>query len=747
MGLRDWLGIRPPTIDTNNMRNTDLIEIETKSVGALKDDAIFWKSFTQLAAMAQGEITDPYSQSIWVYATVKAIAQNIASTPMRLYKQKTKSSKEEVTKGPLYELFLKPNRHMTPQQLVEATMTYLDINGEAFWYLEGRKNVTDIPTAIHTLRPRDMDPIIRNDIHIGWTFMKGTRFEETFSTDEVMQFKYFNPENPYKGMSPLTAAKQSIDQDYYAAMYNRSFFKEGAAVGGFIQVDKELTTPAFNRLREQFDERHKGMMKAHKIGILEGGATFQEAKLSQKDMDFIALRKLSRQEIFAIFKANDVALGVYDSVKSYEGIKSAKKDFWQSALIPRINYIVEALWSNFFSKIDGGSTWMEFDLSTVSALQDDFRDKVTMAKDLVEMGWPLNMVNKRLEMNMDDVAWGNVAWMASGKVPISGPEIAVVPIAIAAPVPAASAVPQKLFKTVTEMTEHRFIDHDESISDILALKAGDISSMVKDLANDINSEESTYRKTVKEAKTVVFFNGKQLKHEKLFEGKIKRFLFEQRGEVLEKLFEVYPELTQQTINYAECRGVADDLLLFSKNQEVKLKKIFKALYEVVIKDGAEMILTEVDTSQEYDPSYEGYTKTINDRLDKMPGEIVSTIRKQLDATLLLGLEGKESMDELATRVRTVYNQATSRASIMARTESSNVLNAGRFKTMEKLNIKEHRWLSAGDEKTRVSHQKSDGMTEMIGKVFASTSSHYPGDLKAPAGEVINCRCITVPVVP
>jgi len=46
---------------------------------------------------------------------------------------------------------------------------------------------------------------------------------------------------------------------------------------------------------------HQGGRNAHKLAILEGGGKFKEIGFKQTDMDFVALRKYSRDEIFAIF--------------------------------------------------------------------------------------------------------------------------------------------------------------------------------------------------------------------------------------------------------------------------------------------------------------------------------------------------------------------------------------------------------------------------------------------------------------
>lgn len=56
------------------------------------------------------------------------------------------------------------------------------------------------------------------------------------------------------------------------------------------------------------------------------------------------------------------------------------------------------------------------------------------------------------------------------------------------------------------------------------------------------------------------------------------------------------------------------------------------------------------------------------------------------------------------------------------------------------------WISERDEDVRESHQELDGQIRAIGEDFKS-NLRYPGDDRAPAEEVINCRCVLLAIVP
>ena len=328
-----------------------------------------------------------------------------------------------INSGPLYELFQNPNPLMNQEELIRSTMGYYCLRGEAFWIMEGRDDVTKIPKEIWTFDPVRFEPVHDRNTGwlLGWTYKGKT--EVTFSVNEIIQFKMFNPYDDVRGLAPYEAAKLSSDQSYQASVYNKAFFENGAVIGGYISIPDELTDEAYDRLVKQFEDRHKGAAKAHKIAVVEGGGKFTAAKLSQRDMDFNEGKKLTKQEILAAYGVNEVVLGDFTNIKSFEGIKSAHKAFWEECLVPKILYFENTLWSRLFSKLGQrrgkGRIWGQFDLANVGPLQQNYAEKIATAKDMFHMGWPINDINKRLELGMREVPWGSEWWVPGGFLPVT----------------------------------------------------------------------------------------------------------------------------------------------------------------------------------------------------------------------------------------------------------------------------------------------------------------------------------------
>ncbi|MGO9572479.1 MAG: phage portal protein, partial [Desulfomonilaceae bacterium] len=306
-----------------------------------------------------GGVTHPYKQHVWVHACVNAIAQNIAGVPL-LFCTGSRKNKKIVESGPLVQVMETPNPMMSGAQLTEATYVFLGITGEAFYILD-RSNTTELPREIWTFHPSRFQHVVDEGSGLikGWVYTRGTK-RIPLEPHEVLFFRYFNPDDDYRGLSPLQAAKLGVDQDFWAAQYNANFFRNGAQLRGYLETDENLSPDEFDRILAQFNDRHQGVSKAHQIGLLEGGLKYKEAGLSQKDMDFLEGRKYNREEVMAVYKVPKSELGLYEQI-NFATAKTMDKVFWTKTLLPKMLLFENIVWSQFLSKLAGPEIWAEFD--------------------------------------------------------------------------------------------------------------------------------------------------------------------------------------------------------------------------------------------------------------------------------------------------------------------------------------------------------------------------------------------------
>lgn len=106
-----------------------------------------------------------------------------------------------------------------------------------------------------------------------------------------------------------------------------------------------------------------------------------------------------------------------------------------------------------------------------------------------------------------------------------------------------------------------------------------------------------------------------------------------------------------------------------------------------------------------------------------------------------------TVDEIARNLRqSAPGLATSRAMMIARTESHSAYNMGtQFASMSsELDLRKE-WISSADERTRdneFDHVAADGETVDLEEAFINTGEAlmFPGDPTGSAGNVVYCRC-------
>jgi phage portal protein BeeE len=344
----------------------------------------------------------------------------------------TKKNKRLVETGPLSRS-LKPEPLMSGAQLIEATMIFLGITGEAFYILD-RSTPREVPKEIWTFHPSRFEhvPDPNSGLTRGWLYRKGSK-QIPLEPHEVVFFRYFNPYNDYRGFSPIEAAQLSIDQDWYAGQYNRNFFVNSAQTSAVLESKENLMQEEFDRLLAQWNDRHQGVDKAHQVALLEGGITYKQTGISQRDMDFLEGRKYSRDEILRSQGAQGRS-GIEDDTGSYAKDKVRRKLFWETTLEPKMVLLEYVLWSQLCRLITGPEVWPEFDRKSIPALQEDRGLLLDQAKTLWGMGYPADVVNEYLDLGLPEIEGGGIGYLPFNLVP-AGSAVALPEPTAAAPAP------------------------------------------------------------------------------------------------------------------------------------------------------------------------------------------------------------------------------------------------------------------------------------------------------------------------
>jgi HK97 family phage portal protein len=269
-----------------------------------------------------------YKRQPTVRANVGLLAQSVASQPWGLFRSDPEAQgqgnrwttsdqgsdqRQQVFQHAALALLLKPNQFWSRFKLFEISQMWFDLTGKCHWVIG---STGGIPTSVWPVRPDRMIPVPDDKVYLkGWLYMSPDGREQVpLLPSQVIYNATPDPEDPYGGTGPAQAVLDQIDGAAYAAEWNRNFFANSARPDGIIQTDGTLSDDEWDELTNRWRESHRGVARAHRVAVLEGGATWQATSTSPKDMDFANLLSTGSDQIREAWGIHKVMTGVTEDV-------------------------------------------------------------------------------------------------------------------------------------------------------------------------------------------------------------------------------------------------------------------------------------------------------------------------------------------------------------------------------------------------------------------------------------------------
>ncbi len=275
----------------------------------------------------------------WVYACVSAIAEAVAHIDFELYEIAANGDITEIDDDPILDLLSRVNPFQTKNDHFYLSQTYLELMGEAPWFIDRGKSGTGEPTSMLLLRPDKLkikkatagsdSPIDSYELDLDG----GKKM--TFTTDEIVFLKYPDPANMFRGKGTLRAAALTVDVDTYSEEYNKRFFYNSARPDSILQTSQKLTPSQREELRNSLRKLYQGRENAHKTAILESGLEWKPMSMSAKDMDFLEQQKFSMSKILSIFRVPKPIAAITDDV-NLANAKIAEYIFAKWTITPKL---------------------------------------------------------------------------------------------------------------------------------------------------------------------------------------------------------------------------------------------------------------------------------------------------------------------------------------------------------------------------------------------------------------------------
>lgn len=690
---------------------------------------------------SKGSEPDPFAAHVTVYSCVTKIAQSLAAIPWSV-RSGTDEDPSDVLDGPWYDLFNRPNPYMSRNELKELTATYMLLSGECFWVLDdgsgGIIGESDVPRFIWPVSGSAAKEITTGSGQLtGWRIagVYGSTPRD-YPLHAVVQLADMrNPACPWRGVSRLQAAMASVSSDYQALLFNRSWYENGASPSLYMESgENQITAEQANEVRKMLDDGWRGASKAGKTFVAPYGLKVKDSPIKFAEMQFLEGLKWNRARVAESFNVPLALLGDATDV-DFNTMRHQKRMFYENNILPlaqKIEDLIEVqLIEPRMSAKDvasarrgkGKAVWVEFLTTNMEVLQDDRATKINDAKGLQTLGYPLNEINERLELGMENQeGWGDVGLLPTTLAPAE--EVAIPPEP--EPVPAALAPfqgpnPPPPGPDVTPPTDP---------------KAEDTENPDKGKEESPNRSRAPEESRARRDRQWAEHCRALVPHEGAFRSRVQRYLYARRKEVLDFLG-----------GKRSVRATDEEIQRFLREVHARWdKQLVDELadpYRTAATAGVQQIAKATGGLKVFsaaDPS-------LTDFLAKKAIRVVTineTLIESLRESLLQGTANGETTQELQERVRLGFGTSRANALRIARTEAAQTVNGARDLAMRGEGIEKQEWISSRDPIVRDSHA-IDGEVQALGSSF-SNGLKYPGDVDGPPGETINCRCTSAPVL-
>lgn len=319
----------------------------------------------------KGESIINYKSNVIVYKCVNLIASTASHVPWKIMK-KNNSKIIPLPCHPILSILKKPNNIQGGADFFVELISNKLFYGNAF--ILSHTNENNKPTELYILGSNDVKVIIKEGKLLGYKHNiigkeKIYPINHLNNLCKILHIKNYHPTDKIYGLSPLSAAANSIEIHNMATCWNMSLLKNGARPSGaLIMKDSNsyLTDEQFSRLQEQFLQKNVGLNKVGKPLLLEGGLDWKDMSISPKDMDFIESKNMAAREISLAFGVPPQLLGIAGD-NTYNNMKEARLALWEKTIIPLLDKIFDSF-SCYFSSLYGEEIIVDFDRDEISAL-------------------------------------------------------------------------------------------------------------------------------------------------------------------------------------------------------------------------------------------------------------------------------------------------------------------------------------------------------------------------------------------
>lgn len=343
-------------------------------------------------------------------AVVDFLSNSIAQLPLKVYvrdgETERRRDRDSVTALTLW----RPNDYQTQFEFIRGLVEEYDVFGCVYvWAVPSNVSLSGwmlhiIPTE-WVIKTISATPYKHEAIRV---CTRTGADAVDIPLDEVVQFKTYSPGNPGGYLSPISALRQTLNEQVEAGRFRRQLWRSSGRLNAQIIRPKDVA-PWDDEQKKKFATAFReawgaGGSKAGSIPIMEDGMEIKPFATSFKESEWAQSVKLSRESVAAAYGVNP-SLIWHSDTQTYASSKDNARALYAECLGPVIQMIQQRI-NAFLLPMLGAEpgTYVEFDLT--EKLKGSFEERAAIYQ--AAAGGPYMTRNEvRAELNLPPVEDGD----------------------------------------------------------------------------------------------------------------------------------------------------------------------------------------------------------------------------------------------------------------------------------------------------------------------------------------------------
>ena len=288
-----------------------------------------------------------------VYSAVSLIADTISTLPLDAYIRRD-GARFPYRPRPLW--VQQPDMSLPREAFYNQVITSLLLDGNAF--IRVFSNPRGEVVNLTVLNPQTVT-VQRNGL--GRLMFKVMNEERLLTDEEIVFIPDVMKPGDIRGISRVTALKESFGLGLALERFAQTFFGQGTNLNGVIEYPGALTQEQAETLAGSFSNRHRGWKRAHKTGVLSGGATFKPTQVDPEKSTLIESRNQSIADVARAFNVPPHLLGL-PGFNSYASVEQSMLSWVTHGLRPIVAKIEGGLGPLLTRSTGSESVFLRFNL-------------------------------------------------------------------------------------------------------------------------------------------------------------------------------------------------------------------------------------------------------------------------------------------------------------------------------------------------------------------------------------------------